>query len=115
MSGPIFEELSFVSVEDTLVEVASADPGRVIRAILAAALESPDSAWVEACAISLTLTAHPGVCRAALLALGHLARRFGVLNARALTGVLERLEPVEELRGVINDLRDDLHVYGMDI
>lgn len=109
----IYAELPFRSREETLEEISSGEPERIVRAVLGAALESSESAWVEACAVSLSLVADNRIRRACLLALGHLARRVGALNTVALAAVLERLEVEEELAGTIADLKDDLVVLGV--
>jgi hypothetical protein len=113
--GARFEEFIFASRSEALVEISSGVPDRVVRALLAAALESPDSSWVEACALSLSVAADSSIRRAALLALGHLGRRFGTINADAIGEVLNRLGMEDNLRGVVDDLRDDLRVYGVDV
>lgn len=97
----------------TLQEIGSGDPGRVIRALLGAALESPDRELVEACAVSLTIAADTEVRRAALLAIAHLARRFRQATVPALATVIERAGHDEALAGALDDLRDDLDTFGI--
>jgi hypothetical protein len=109
-----YAPLLYRSADDCLTEIASGDSVRIVPALLGAALESSDPSWVEACAVSLSLANDNGVRRASLLALGHLARRFGRLNTSALTVVLRRLESEEQLAAVVAELREDLSVYGVE-
>lgn len=109
-----YEELPSGSREETLGEIASGESLRVVRALIGAALESDESSWVEACAVSLSLVDDEQVRRAALLALGHLARRFGRLDGGALSVVVRRLEAEEGVAGAVADLKDDLTAYGVE-
>jgi hypothetical protein len=115
VTQPTYEPLPYESMEHTLREIGSADTGRVVRAILGAALESPDREWVEASAVSLTLVPDADVRRAAILALGHLARRFRVLSAPAVAMVIDRVDDDHALAGALADLRDDLETFGIPV
>jgi hypothetical protein len=108
-----YEQLPYESMEQTLREVGSGDSHRVVRAVLGAALESPDREWVEACAVALTNATDTEVRRAALLAIGHLARRFRHASPAAVAAVIERIGRDEALGGAIDDLRDDLETFGI--
>jgi hypothetical protein len=108
-----YEHLPYESMEETLREVGSGDPGRVVRAVLGASLESPDRAWVEACAVSLTNAADNEVRRAAVMAMGHLARRFRLVSPAAVAAVIGRAGHDDAIAGAAEELRDDLETLGM--
>ena len=108
----VYERLEFESLDHALVEIASGDPGQASRALLAASLEAPEPAWVEACAIAFCAHDDRGLNRAGLLALGHVARRFGSLNTAAAARVLNRLADTD-LSGAVEDLRSDLQQWGI--
>jgi hypothetical protein len=110
-----YEPLDFVSKEHSISEIATGDVSRVTVGILAAALESDEPAWVEACAVALTLAADPAIRRAGVLALDHLIRRFPEPERRVVDTILDRLDNEDQLlSGAVGDLRDDLAVFRPD-
>ncbi len=110
--GLRYEELIFESNYATLAAIASGDPEVVARAVLACAVHSDDPVFVETLAVALTVSADPLVRRSAVLALAHLVRRFGRVNRPAVDSLMVRLDSDVELRGSLDDLRDDLEVFG---
>jgi hypothetical protein len=113
-SDPRYRALGFASRAETLRAIASGDEHRAIAAVLGAAEESPNSDWVEAAAIALTLSSQHGVQRSGLLALSTLIRRFGPrVDLSSLVTVLDRLHSVPGLEGVVADVRDDIEVFGV--
>lgn len=109
----VYESLEFISLGHALAEIASGEPVRASRALLAAGLGTPDGAWVEACAVTFCAHNDPTMLRAGLLVLGHVARRFGALNAAAAHRVLARLAADPMVEGDVNDLREDLRQLGI--
>jgi hypothetical protein len=108
-----YERLDFDSPADTLMKIGAGVQSEVIRSLLGASLESAERLWVESCAIALTLSADPQIQRAALLAIGHLARRFSEVDEAAVRVVLERLRNDPDLAEAVTDLEEDLIAYGM--
>jgi hypothetical protein len=53
------------------------------------------------------------VRRAALLAIAHLARRFGEVSVPAVSAVMARAGREVGLASVLGDLRDDLATFGI--
>ncbi len=114
MSGDLrYEAPGFSSRAEALRAIASGDGHRAIAAVLGAAEESPTLDWVEAAAVALTLSNLPGVQRSGLLALSTLIRRFGArVDLSSVVILLDRLQSVPELEGVVADVRDDIEVFG---
>lgn len=110
-----YEPLVFVSIETTFAEVACGVPERVVRALLAASLASPERTWVEACAYSLSISTDPQVRTAAVLAIGHLARRFGDVTRPAITEVFRRRDGDRHVDGALRDLAEDLAAHGIEL
>jgi hypothetical protein len=114
IGDPRYKALGFTSRAETLRAIASGDERRAIAAVLGAAEESPNFDWVEAAAIALTLSNLQGVQRSGLLALSTLIRRFGAgVDLSSLVTVLDRLQSVPGLEGVVADVRDDIEVFGV--
>lgn len=108
-----YQALGFSSRAETLRVIASGDERRTIAATLGAAEESPDLDWIEAAAVALTLSNLYGVQRAGLLALSTLIRRFGAsVDMSSVITVLDRLQGVPGLEGVVADVRDDIEAFG---
>ena len=109
-----YEELVFESRQATLAAVASGEPEIVTRAVLACSLESEDPAFIETLAVALSLSSDSDVRRSAVLALGHLARRFGRVNRPAVDSIMARIDGDAMLMGALHDLRDDLAVFASE-
>ena len=65
------------------------DPLELERLVLAAALESEDRVWAEVCCAQLAKHHNAVVRGNAILAFGHLARRFGVLDRNRVKRLVE--------------------------
>jgi hypothetical protein len=65
-----------------------ATPDELVRAVLAVALHDDDRAWAEAFCERFARHPDPGVRGSALLGFGHLARRFGELDAARIRPLL---------------------------
>ncbi len=111
MSDLEYEALAFESRDATLADIATGDTGRAARAMLACALESDDRDLIETLAVALSVAEDPVIRRAAVHALGHVARRFGAVNTQAVQGVVARLSGDPLLDGAVEDLREDLDVF----
>ena len=111
MSELRYQRLDFESRAATLASIAGGDDDSIVRAMFAAALESNDKDFIETLAVALSVHPAADVRRAAVLSLGHVARRFGTVEPASLEAVIARLRNDTDLRGALYDLESDLNVF----
>lgn len=105
-----FDQPSYASKSETEQALASSRSEEIVSALVGAALEAPDRAWVEA--LCLKLVEHPDaqVRRAVATAGGHLARIHHALDPR-LVQAIERLAEDRQTAGVAGDALDDIRLF----
>jgi hypothetical protein len=87
-------------------------PAELLRAVIAIGLYSTEVAAAEKTCLRLAGHADPNVRGNALLALGHLAHRFGMLTGSSKLAVEAGLsDPSEFVRGQADASADDLDHY----
>lgn len=105
-----YEKPSHVSKTEAARLLVSADPDAVVSALLGAALEEPDRAWVEAQCHRALQHDDLRVRRAAIQAVGHVARVHRALDPK-LVAALRALSKDRALGGAVSDALDDLDVF----
>lgn len=105
-----YDQPSYASKQETERALVSARPSEIVSALVGAALEAPDRAWVEA--LCLRLVQHPDaeVRRAVATAGGHLARIHRALDPR-LVQEIERLAEDRLTAGAAGDALDDIRLF----
>ncbi|MCA9550297.1 MAG: hypothetical protein KC933_09695 [Myxococcales bacterium] len=105
-----YEQPRFVSKAETEAHVASKDRDRIVTALIGAALESDDRAWVEGLCLKVAGHEDKWVRKAVATSAAHLARIHGALG-QALHGALTKLADDPEIGGDVEDALDDINTF----
>ena len=105
-----YEQPAFTSKAQTEADVASGDRERVVTALIGAALEGEDRAWVEGLCLRSVKAEDRWVRKAAATAAGHLARIHGALDP-GLLAALAALVDDPEVGGDVQDSLDDISTF----
>lgn len=84
---------------------------RVSSALISAALNDPDRAWVEALIVQFIANDDPWIRGVAALAAGHVARIHGDLDVR-IAPLVEALLVHPETSGKARDALDDIKMFS---
>jgi hypothetical protein len=87
------------------------DAAAICDALAGAGLGDPDQRWVEAWCVSLSSHANAEVRQLAATCLGHVARRFGSLDAGSVV-TLERLRLDPAAQGAAEDALGDYRMFA---
>jgi hypothetical protein len=101
---------SHTSRSDAAKKLASTDPELIVDALIGAALEEPERAWIEAQCLALVGHGDARVRRAVVQSVGHVARIHRAVDPRLVTA-LEGLGKDQALSGAVSDALDDIHVF----
>jgi hypothetical protein len=106
-----YEELAPIDRGVAAVDLASADEGRMSKALIRLALHDPDWQYVQAVCVCYANDPHPWVRRNCATCLGHLARLHGMLELNSALPVLRRLEKDPETSSWAEAALHDVYMY----
>jgi hypothetical protein len=108
-----YEPIDPVSREEAERAATTAPKDVLVRVILGVALNDDDWAWAETFCLRFARHPDPNIRGIALLILGHLARRFRVLDEGRVRPPLEAglTDPDPYVRGHAESATDDVESY----
>lgn len=92
--------------------IASGEPSLIADALLRSSLSPIDGVWVQAVSLQSLASPHSEVRRVALIALGHLVRRYEGFDKDAVLREAMPLLDDPYLAGTVEDLMSDIEVFG---
>jgi hypothetical protein len=113
-----YEPVEFISEADVEAAIARDDPDELLYVPIALGLHAEDLEWAQAVCIRLAAHAHFNVRGNAVLAFGHLARRFRRLDRTAVEPLVRQAltDADEYVRGQAMDAAGDLaHFLGWSL
>jgi len=106
-----YEQPLPIELPEAEANVASGNPTLIADALLRASLSTIDAAWVEAACLKSLERPELEIRWAALTALGHLVRRYGLQDVGAVLIKVESVRNDPKLSGRANDLLDDIKMF----
>jgi hypothetical protein len=113
-----YEAIAEASRTEAESALKDGDVGKLSRLVIGIGLYEMDREWAEAYCLDLCSHVDPNVRGNAILALGHLARRFGCLNEPDARPLIERglKDSDEHVRGQAHAANDDVaHFLGWQL
>ena len=92
--------------------LASGEPSLIADALLRSSLSPIEGAWVQAVSLQSLASPHREVRRMALIALGHLVRRYEQFDKDAVLSAARPLLEDPYLAGTVEDLMSDIEIFG---
>lgn len=108
-----YEEIDPLDRETIASRLKSSDAAEVCRALAAAALHDPDWRWAQSQCEALVEHPSSWVRRVIPICFSHLARIHRRIDRARMDVILDRLalDPVAEVRGAVQDARDDFATF----
>jgi hypothetical protein len=106
-----YSEPQPIERDDVLSALASGDENRAAEAIVRMSYCELDGAWAEQTCISALSDPRKRVKIAALIGVGHVARRFHSLNRDKVLPLIRVLLDNPEYRGIAEDALDDIAIF----
>ena len=112
-----YEQPRYEGHEELLAAIRANDVARLRQAIIAASLYGDDHGAIEKACLELSTHEDEIVRGNAVLALGHIARRFSMLSPRGVQVVRDgRQDPSQYVRGQAHAAADDVaHFLKIDL
>lgn len=101
-----------LSHDESVNDLASGDVSTVTTALISVGLNEVDGTWAQDVCLRHMDNDNEAIAAAAIVAIGHIARRFGTLDMGRVTPALrqaKRKHPA--LGGVIGSAMDDIEMY----
>lgn len=92
--------------------LATTDRGKVTEALISIGLDEMDGEWAQH--TCLQFIGHPDdeIAAAAIVAIGHIARRFGEVDMTKITPAFEQArQRSSSLSAAVNDAMDDIKMF----
>ncbi len=109
-----YEQPTPIELSEAETNIASGISALIADALLRASLSQIDPEWVQAASLWALSRPEFEVRWAALTALGHLVRRYRGIDIGTIRNDVSRLREDPDLSGKVQDLLDDIDVYGDD-
>jgi hypothetical protein len=106
-----YSEPQPIERNDVLSALASTDEDRAAEAIVRMSYCELDGAWAEQTCLSALTDPRRKVKIAALIGVGHVARRFHSLNRYKVLPLIRVLLDDPEYRGIAEDALDDIAMF----
>lgn len=107
----LYDEVQQISRDEAVNALASEDPSRVCRALVAIAFHDDDWRWVQETCLVYLLSRDPQISGVAATCLGHVARIHNILDKEKVLSALRARASDPEISGRISDAIDDVEMF----
>lgn len=98
--------------DEAVHDLATGDVSKVTTALISVGLNEMDCTWAQDVCLRHMDNDNEEIASAAIVAIGHIARRFGTLDMARVTPALIRAEhKCPALSGVIGSAMDDIEMF----
>lgn len=98
--------------DEAVHDLATGDMMKVTTALISIGLNELDGVWAQDVCLQHINNGGEAIASAAIVAIGHIARRFGVLDmARVTPALLQAEHKCPALKGVIGSAMDDIEMF----
>lgn len=101
-----------LSHDEAVLYLATSDVSKVTEALISIGLDEMDGEWAQGTCLQFIRHPDDQIAAAAIVAIGHIARRFGELDMTKITPAFEqarRRSP--SLSAAVNDATDDIEMF----
>ncbi|KAB0566297.1 hypothetical protein C9383_01085 [Pseudomonas palleroniana] len=92
--------------------LATPDPNKVTEALISIGLNEMDSTWAQETCLQFVTNPDDDIASAAIIAIGHIARRFGEVEITKISASFEQAKRRSpSLSGVVDDALGDIEMY----
>ncbi len=106
-----YEEPQPISRKEVESALASENPEVAAKALIRMALWEPDWEWAEHTCLAALQNRNVEIKKAALTAIGHVARLHHVLHLEAVIPVVKQLLDDPSCQGIAEDALDDISIF----
>ncbi|KAB0566298.1 hypothetical protein C9383_01080 [Pseudomonas palleroniana] len=101
-----------LSHDEAIRDLATGDTEKATTALISIGLNETDGAWAQDTCLMYVNHHDSMIASAAIVAIGHIARRFGALDMTKVSPALQQAERKDpSLRGVIGSALDDIEMF----
>lgn len=98
--------------DEAVQYLATSDVSKVTEALISIGLDEMDGAWAQETCLQFIEHKEGDIAAAAIVAIGHIARRFGEVDMKKIAPAFEqarRRSP--SLSAAVNDAMDDIEMF----
>jgi hypothetical protein len=101
-----------LSQDEAISFIATNDLTKVTEALISIGLNETDAIWAQETCVKYANNDNEDIASAAIIAIGHIARRFGELDMAKVMPVLQQAKRKSpSLSGVVQDALDDIQMF----
>ncbi|MBM9487785.1 hypothetical protein JBE38_17800 [Pseudomonas sp. ICBG1301] len=101
-----------LSHDEAIRDLATGDTEKATTALISIGLNETDGTWAQDTCLTYVKRDDSMIASAAIVAIGHIARRFGALDMTKVSPALQQAERKDpSLRGVIGSALDDIEMF----
>lgn len=98
--------------DESVNDLATGDISKITTALISVGLNEIDGAWAQDVCLQHMDNDNEEIASAAIVAIGHIARRFGTLDMNRVTPALRQAKrKCPALSGVIGSAMDDIEMF----
>ncbi|KAA0945087.1 MULTISPECIES: hypothetical protein [unclassified Pseudomonas] len=101
-----------LSRNEAISFLATKDLNKVTEALISIGLNETDATWAQETCLQYVSNPDEDIASAAIIAIGHIARRFGELNMAKVAPALQQAKRKSPfLSGAVQDTLDDIQMF----
>ncbi|MEX5539269.1 hypothetical protein [Pseudomonas poae] len=98
--------------DESINALATGDVSKVTTALISVGLNEIDGTWAQSVCLQYMHDDNEAIASAAIVAIGHIARRFGALDMdRVIPALQQAKRKCPALSGVIGSATDDIKMF----
>ncbi|AUO21674.1 MULTISPECIES: hypothetical protein [unclassified Pseudomonas] len=101
-----------LSHDEAISLLATNDLNKITEALISIGLNETDATWAQETCLRYVSNDDENIASAAIIAIGHIARRFGELDMAKISPALQQAKTKSPfLSGAVQDTLDDIHMF----
>lgn len=101
-----------LSHDEAISFLTTTDLSKVTEAIISIGLNETDATWAQETCLRYVSNDDENIASAAIIAIGHIARRFGELDMAKISPALQQAKTKSTfLSGAVQDTLDDIQMF----
>ncbi|CRM17749.1 MULTISPECIES: hypothetical protein [Pseudomonas] len=98
--------------DESVTDLATGDVSKVTTALISVGLNETDCTWAQSVCLQHMRDDNEDIASAAIVAIGHIARRFGTLDMdKVMPALQQAMRKCPALSGVIGSAMDDIEMF----
>ncbi len=101
-----------MSHDEAASDLTTGDQSKITTALISVGLNETDSIWAQEVCLQHMNDNNPAIASAGIVAIGHIARRFGALDMARVSPALQQAQrKFPSLSGVVESALDDIEMF----